>query len=141
VADGTNTTSNDTPGQGNVSDGTPAGTGAPAPNGQNDNGTQRPASTQSHDTPGGQGFDLSKLTDRLDALPESIANAVKELIPQTAPQTQPTASTSDNSSNSAGNGSAGNSADGASASTSDSSQSAITKASRSERFASWWFGK
>lgn len=135
----TTTPSGDTPGQGNVSDGTPATTPAPGSNGQNDNSASTPANTQRHDTPGGQGFDLSKLTDRIDALPESIANAVKELIPQTAPAPAHPTSTSDNSSN-PGNGSAGTS-DAGNGASSVSGNAGTNSHPRHVRFANWWFGK
>lgn len=132
---GTSAQGGDTPGAGNVSDGTPAGTAAPGANGQNDSSTQRPASTQSNDTPRAIDELLSKFSDRIDALPESIVNAIKEVTPQTSAPTSTSAATPDNSSNSAGNGQNASTDAGNSAGTSEPTRT------RSERFAGWWFGK
>lgn len=133
MGDGTGATRDDTPGAGNVSDETPPVSSPAASNVTNSDSTHTPASTQRHDTPGGTGFDVTKLTDRIDSLPESIANAVKEVLsshtPAPAPQT--TAQASDNSTDSTGTGSAG---------TSDTGDGA-SQVKRHERFASWWFGK
>lgn len=129
--DGAGAQSGDTPGAPNVSDGTPAGTAGPTANSQNDNSVSATAATRSDDTRGA-GFDITKLLDRLDALPESIANAVKEATPATPPPAQTPA----NSDNSTGSGST---VDGASGAGTDTGN-AVTR-SRSERFAGWWFGK
>lgn len=131
MADEPNASGNDTPGAGNVSDGTQPVSSPATSNVTNDDAASTPANTQRHDTPGGQGFDLTKLLDRIDALPETIANAVKELTPQT----QTSSPTPDNSNNStAGNGTADNGVSGVSTDNGG-------KRSRSDRFASWWTGR
>lgn len=121
----------DTPSAGNVSDATTQVATPATTNVNNDDSASSTTATRSDDTRG-QGFDITKLLDRLDALPESIANAVKEA----APTVQAPATTSDNSSSNAENGTQVTSTAGNGAVTAEE-----TSRTRSEKFASWWFSK
>lgn len=128
---GTSAQGEGAPAAGNVSDETTPVAPGTASNVNNDNSASTPAATRSDDTRGA-GFDVSKLLDKLDALPESIANAVKEAAP-VAPVTAPTP---DNSTGNAGESAASTGATGESGATTET-----VKATRHERFNSWWFGK
>lgn len=131
---GAGATGSDTPSAPNVSDVTQQTQGHTTTNVTNDDAASRPAATRSDDTRGA-GYDFSKLETRMDAMPESIANAVKEVLSSIpAPSAQASSATPDNSTTNAGNGQNGNSATG------NGGETAVT-ASRTERFSSWWFGK
>lgn len=136
MADDAGTQGGDTPPANNVSDGTTQAQGGTPVTSRNDNFVSTPANTQRNDTPGNtvDHGALTRLLDRIESLPESIVNAMKEAAPVAPPQNQ----TPDNSATQTGthgqDGATGNS-------TVTADDSSAVAPSRSERFAAWWFGK
>lgn len=131
VSSVTTAQSGDTPTAQSVSDGTSAVSPVTATNVTDSSSASTPASTRSDDTRG-QGYDFDKLTTHLTALPESVANAVKEVLSSHTSAAPAPAQTPANS-DTTGSGSTVTDASG------DNGASAALPFG--ERARGWWFGK